>query len=280
MNSKLLRILFWVATFVLLVGLACNLGSSAEPTPEPLPTDAPQQSLPTDLPEPTLPPPPTETPLPDPTEVPIPTDPPTDVPEPTAEPLSEEAQAYYIEEFEGDISNYSYFLQNGPDGGDEMLYIDSGSLVFDLNTTDTWVYVTYDPWVYQDVRIGMSASNRGNNSQNISMICRYSSNGWFEFNIGGDGLYSILVFDGLNQRYELIFDGGSTLINLGRDTNEYIGECIGNTLTLYINGELAREVIIPSDFRFMDEGQVGFSVSSFDSLPILVLVNWFGIEAP
>ncbi len=279
MHSKLLRPFYWMAVFALLIGMACNLGSSAEPTTVPPPTNAPQQALPTDPPEPTLPPPPTDTPLPPPTAAPTATQPPTDVPEPTEEPLAD-APAYYIEEFEGSISNYSYFLQNGVDGGEEMLYVDNGSLVFDLNTQDTWVYVTYDPWLYEDVRIGLNAANRGNNSQNISLICRYSTDGWFEFNIGGDGLYSILVFDGLNDRYELIFNGGSTLINLGRDTNEYIGECIGNTLALYINGELAREVIIPSDFRFMDEGQVGFSVSSFDSLPILVLIDWFGIEAP
>ncbi len=279
MHSKLLRPFYWMAVFALLIGMACNLGGSAEPTTVPPPTNAPQQALPTDPPEPTLPPPPTDTPLPPPTAAPTATQPPTDVPEPTEEPLAD-APAYYIEEFEGSISNYSYFLQNGVDGGEEMLYVDNGSLVFDLNTQDTWVYVTYDPWLYEDVRIGLNADNRGNNSQNISLICRYSTDGWFEFNIGGDGLYSILVFDGLNDRYELIFNGGSTLINLGRDTNEYIGECIGNTLALYINGELAREVIIPSDFRFMDEGQVGFSVSSFDSLPILVLIDCFGIEAP
>jgi hypothetical protein len=282
MRTNLSKPFIWMALFVLVVSLACNLGRSAEPTAVPSPTDAPQETLSTKPPEPTQPPAPTatDTPLPEPTEPPTPTEAPTDLPEPTEEEASDEPPAYYIEEFDGDISNYSYFLQSGTDRGDEMIYTDNGNLTFDLTTPDTWVYVTYDPWIYQDVRIGMSAVNRGNNSQNISLICRYSDSGWFEFNIGGDGLYDILVFNGFENQYELIFNGGSTLINLGKDTNEYIGECIGNSLSLYINGELAREVTIPSDYSFMDEGQVGFSVSSFDSLPILVLVEWFGIEAP
>jgi hypothetical protein len=58
--------------------------------------------------------------------------------------------------------------------------------VFNIANQDTWVYFNYDPYVYGDVRIGVSASNRGVNSQRVSLTCRMSDDGWFEFNIGGD----------------------------------------------------------------------------------------------
>ena len=274
MLFKTVRPFLWVGVFVMLVGMACGLGGDGDPTPPP-PTDAPAQ--PTDPPAPTLPPPPTSTPQP-----PPPTDPPaTEVSaEPTEVPASNEPPAYYIEEFEGTLDNYTYFLTSGTDRGSDMLYLNNGALTFDLTTEDTWVYVTYDPWTYSDVWIGLSAENRGANNQNVSLICRESPDGWFEFNISGNGLYWILVYDALNSDYFNIFNGGSTQIGIGRVTNEYIVECIGNDLNLYINGELVKNVTVPSDYRFIDEGRVGFSVSSFDTLPILVNIEWFGIEAP
>jgi len=277
MFNQSLKPFYSLAILIVLVGLACGTGSGGDATPTNPPaatavevaqaTDVPT-ALPTveptkeDSGPPTLEPPPAATA--------------TDIP-PTE---SNEPPAFYIEEFDGDITNYSYFVQNGVDGGSDMIFTADGALTFNITTEFTYVYMTYDPFSYGDVRIGLSAENRGVNSQNISLVCRLSSDGWFEFNIGGDGLYDILVRDELNNNYFNIFNGGSTLIKIGRNTNEYVAECIGDTLTLYINGTLAKTVTIPNAYRFMDEGLVGFSVSSFSALPVLVNIEWFGIEQP
>jgi hypothetical protein len=206
---------------------------------------------------------------------------PTDPPPPTDEPaVSNDPPVYYIEEFDSSLDFYTYFVFNGVDGGSDMIFLDNGNLSFNIDNRDTWVYVAYDPYVYGDVRVGLSAENRGVNSQRVSLFCRLSSDGWFEFNIGGDGLYEVYVFDSLNNSFQLIGNGGSNDIRLGRDTNIYVAECIGNELRLYVNDNLVNTFTIPSDFRFMDEGQVGFAVSSFNSLPVVMNINWFGIEAP
>ncbi|HUF38272.1 MAG TPA: hypothetical protein VMN57_07105 [Anaerolineales bacterium] len=268
---------------IAIVGLACTLGSS-EPTPVSTPTDVPTSTdappLPT--PTPTAPPPPTNTPAPPPpTDVPPPTATteqqivPTDTPATSNDPL-----AYYVEEFEGDLSSYSYIVFNGVDRGSEMVFTKDGALAFSISDQDTWVYVTYDPWVYRDVRIGLSAENRGVNSQRVSLLCRLSADGWFEFNIGGDGLWEVWVYDDSAGDFFLIGNGGSTDINLGQDTNIYVAECIGNDLTLYINGVLVRTLTIPANYSFLEEGEVGFAVSSFDAVPVNIHIGWFGIESP
>jgi len=285
MTNRTVKPFIALGMLIVLVGLACGGGNTADPTQPPAPNSGAESPTnpppPTDIPAPTNLPAATD--IPPATNEPIPTVVPPPAQEETATeiPQSNEPPAFYIEEFDADISaTYSYFVANGVDGGTEMLFTANGALTFNIETQDTWVYVTYDPYVYTDVRIGLSAENRGKNSQNISLFCRGSSDGWFEFNLGGDGLYSILVYDALNDSYFNIANGGSTLIRIGRDTNDYIAECIGDTLNLYINGELAKSVTVPSDYRFMDEGQVGFSVSSFNSVPVIVNLLWFGIEEP
>lgn len=287
MKKRILAPFFFILVLMLSVGIGCKLFTGGEPAAA---TDVPsadvqQDLLPTDVP-------PTDVP---PTDVPLPTARPTDAPLPTALPTEEPTQpplpteslpaeaeppVYYIEEFDGDLSNYSYFVFSGVDGGSEMVASDGESLAFTLETLDTWVYFTYDPWIYEDVRIGMEVTNRGVNSQRVSLVCNMTDDGWFEFNIGGDGLYEIYVYDAWDDAFYLIGNGGSTAIQLGKKTNEYIAECIGDTLSLYVNGEYIKSFAVPGDYQWMTEGLVGFAVSSFDVTPVRLNVNWFGIEGP
>ncbi|NJN44697.1 MAG: hypothetical protein HC806_08255 [Anaerolineae bacterium] len=138
------------------------------------------------------------------------------------------------------------------------------------------------PLDYRNVRIGVEAENLGKNSQSISLFCRYEEGrGWIEFNIAGDGTYNILAYNELEGTgYKLLFNGGSTAIKIGKATNTYIAECIEDELALYINGVEVKTMPIPNAYRFLDEGEVGFSVSSFDSLPVFVELDWFWIESP
>ncbi len=283
MHTSIFKPFLWLAVLVFSAGLACSIGG-ANSTPTPVPT-------PTVLSSPTDPPPspttsPTQTPLP--TNTPQPTDPPsatatsgeTQVVPTDTQAVSTEPEVYYVEEFDDDLSNYSYFVFTGVDGGTDMIFTENGALAFNIADQQTWVYVTYDPWVYADVRIGVSAENQGVNSQRVSLLCRVSEDGWFEFNIGGDGLWEVWVYDDFAEDFFLIGNGGSTDINLGKDTNIYVAECIGDTLSLYINGILARTLTIPIDYRSLAEGQVGLAVSSFEAVPVMIEIGWFGIEAP
>jgi serine protease Do len=190
-----------------------------------------------------------------------------------------EAQAFFTEEFSdgADLSNFSYFEWHGDDTGFDT-YVENDTFVFDIQETNRWVYITYDAYTYTDAIVEVIATNRGKNNNNVSLICRYDANKntWYEFNIANNGLYSILAFDG--TEYRTIYNGGSKAIKQGKDTNIYTVGCIGDTLALYINNVEARTVT-DTNYRFR-EGQVGFSVSSFDVTPILVEVDAFTIAEP
>jgi len=103
--------------------------------------------------------------------------------------------------------------------------------------------------------------------------------GWYEFNIGNDGLYTIYAYDNvLIKGYENLFNGGSTAIRSGRNVNDYTVICDDNTLSLYINGVEVR-TIKEKKFNF-SEGQVGISVTSYDVIPIIVAFDWVTISEP
>lgn len=271
MKNKSVRMGLMLISVFILVGLACNFSVNADPTATPV--------VPTATPEPTqelvvVQPTPTNTVVV--IEQPNPTA--TTEPIPTEAPVSSEPPAYFTEEFDGDLSSWSYFMMNGNESLMD-LYTEDGRLIFDLQGTYQYVYVLYDEYTYPQVRIDLLAENRGKNTNNVSLVCNYSDrDGWYEFNISNGGLYDILVYSEIDEGYFTLDSGGSTNINMGRDTNVYTAICDENYLALYINGILEKEVV---DNKYnLQEGQVGFSVSSFDVTPILVEVDYFSISQP
>jgi hypothetical protein len=207
---------------------------------------------------------------PEPTQAPAATDAPA---EPAA---TEEAPAFYTEEFDEVNDLWTYFLMSGEDS-DLSIITEDGQMVFDIQEEQVYAYLTYDAYYYEDVRIDTSARNLGSNNNNVSLICRETEDGWYEFNIANNGLYSILRYDADVNEYTLIYNGGSTAINTGKATNEYTAICEGDTLSLFINGVEARTV--DHDNRY-PEGRVGISVSSFENVPVTVNFEWVTISEP
>lgn len=269
---KTLRPIFFIMALLLLVGLACAAVTGGGNPTQPPPTQ-PVQVLPTEVP-----PQPTEVP---PTRV-LPTEAPVEVP--TEAPV---AQDFFTEEFDT-TDNWSYFVVDGntytitdEDNPKMSVSTEDSFLTFDLNDKDLWVYVTYDPYEYEDVRIDTSVANRGVNNNNVSLICRYTDSGWYEFNVANNGLYWIfaaLVDSDNKVHYGSIYNGGSDKIKSGKETNEYTAICKDRTLSLYINGKEVRTV---TDSKYvLRSGQVGISVSSFDTLPVVADVDWVKISEP
>ncbi len=182
---------------------------------------------------------------------------------------------YYYSEFDGGLGDWSYFLTNGRDDGFEA-GTDNSRLYFNIGEKNTWIYLIYDPWIYTDTRLDTRVENLGRNNNNVSLICRYSEKGWYEFNIANNGEWTILRFDTASNQYIALFTGGSTLINTGQGINEYTAVCNGENLTLGINGV---EVKTIKD-RALKEGQAGLSVSSFNVTPIVVEFDYFSVTVP
>jgi len=256
------RTLFAFVALLLAVGLACYGGGTptvAEQPPvaneAPPATEAPQQ------------------PQEQPTEAPVATEPPAQQPS---------AEEYFTEEFDGGIENWSRLTVTGskesnPDG--LALEVSDSRLVFDFSTKQLYAYLFYDPFEYENVAVEALAENRGMNDNNISLICRYSDEGWYEFNVFNSGLYNILYGyykpDG-SINYARIADGGSNKIKAGKEVNNYRITCNERKLSLFINGTETR--VVEDNQYVLRKGKIGIGASSFDQLPIKIEYDWVKIS--
>ena len=262
---KTLRPLLFFVSMLLIVGLACSGGGTA-PTQAPPPTQ-PVQVIPTEVP-------------PEPTEVP-----PTEAPAPTEPPASQSEQ-FFTEEFDDPLSNdWSVLTVTGSNDADPdkvTVEAQDGKLVWNFDSEYVYYYLFYDAFTYEDVKVAVSADNRGKNNNNISLICRYDPDiGWYEFNIANNGLYDIYYAEVTSSgeiSYTRITNGGSNSIKQGKEVNEYSISCKGDELSLTINGD---EVNTVTEKNYgLRDGQVGVSVSSFNVLPILIEMDWIEISEP
>ncbi|PKO05866.1 MAG: hypothetical protein CVU41_09585 [Chloroflexi bacterium HGW-Chloroflexi-3] len=186
-----------------------------------------------------------------------------------------ENEPFRTEEFDGNIDWWTYFWF-GEDGSVFNVYQDNQRIIFEIDDVETFVYLTYDEYYYDDVQISTLVENRGVNSFDVSLICRYDENrGWYEFNIGSDGLYTAYLYDN-NSGYKKIGDGGSTRIKTGKEYNEYTMRCKGNTLTLWING-YETSTIKNSDLK---EGLIGIGTSSYNVTPVIAEFEYVDISYP
>lgn len=262
---KPLQPVFFFVAVILLVGLACSGGATSptQPPPtQPLPT---QQILPTEAP-----PQPTEAP---PTEA----EPPTEAPPPTeAEPATQE---FFTEEFESEdaLANWQSFTLGSGEDRNLVIEQQDDHLLFDLGDEDLYVYYMYTPYEYEDVSIKLNAENRGRNNNNVSLVCRMNEDGtqWYEFSVESGGLWYLYAVD---DKYNVIANGGTQALKQGREVNEYAMTCEGDEITLSINSEEVRTVT-DNTYGF-NRGMVGFNISSLNVLPITVEVNWFEISQP
>ena len=159
-NPYLKMALLFVSVFIL-VGLACSFSTTPDPTATPYvitATPEPEEEVVVVQPTPTN------------TQVVVQQPEPTEEDLPTEEPVSSEPPAFFVEDFDGDISSWSYFVQHG-DPNSLDVYTDDGYLVFDLQGNDQYVYVLYDEYTYSSVRLDILAENRGKNTNEISLVC-------------------------------------------------------------------------------------------------------------
>lgn len=252
MLVKTMRPFGFLVVMMAMTSLAC-LGLSKTPTPAPTPAPPP-----TELPQqPTL-------------------------PEPTPSPQA--AKKFFTEEFEGDLSNWTYFnVLGSPETNEAGLNLEvvGGYLSFDITTKELYTYVTYNPFTYKDVTIELRAENLGTNNNAIGTVCRYSDEGWYEINVQNNGLYKIFAATynaGGNIVYNSLADGGSNKIKVGKEVNEYKMICKDRTISLYINGFEIR--VLDDNQYVLPEGQVGFSVASFSDPTVKVKIDWVKISQP
>lgn len=148
------------------------------------------------------------------------------------------------------------------------------------------VHETYsDAWAnpgsrtFTDVRVEVDATkNSGPDDNDFGVICRYVDTTHFYFAlISSDGYYGILkMSDGeysVLGREDMV---PSDVINLGDATNRIRLDCVGSTLTLYINDT---QVDQQTDDEFAS-GNVGLIAGTYEVAGTDILFDNFYVYQP
>ena len=204
--------------------LACSLFSGGTPVPPQEEAQQPAElppSQPTEIPS-------IDLPQPEPTVEVVQT---TKPPLPTA---TEEPLYYFVEDFNEDPSpDWGLYVISG-DENKLTTYFDNSMMYFELNGPEIYAYYFYEYYTYDDVRLELEAENFGLNRNNVSLVCRQYGLEWYEFSVESGGLWYLFAHN--DDGFNLLSSGGTKLLKMGKEVNDYGMTCQGNTITMYING--------------------------------------------
>jgi hypothetical protein len=121
---------------------------------------------------------------------------------------------------------------------------------------------------FDDVIVTVQARQAGGPDDNaFGLICRYqSAENFYVFLISGDGYYAIGKYQSGAEQIEYLTSDGqhafirSDAINQGVATNQIRVSCVGNELSLAVNG---LPLVTVTDPTFVT-GDIGLGVSAFE----------------
>jgi len=190
-------------------------------------------------------------------------------PEPTEAALPEE-NPYFRDEFEDDINeNWGMKVISGLE--DQLIWSQlNGKLRMQTLPPNDVNYVFLNKkHTYDDVIVQAEVENAGPLDVGFSLICRASEAGWYEFRISPSGYYEFVRFDqylkdeGKNPYTSYVEKRmNSTKILGGLEKNEFSLSCVGNLITVFVNGEQLyyekRPLAVEDDTY--SEGTIGFGL--------------------
>ncbi len=126
---------------------------------------------------------------------------------------------------------------------------------------------------FADVRMEVDSGKIGGPDENrIGLICRYSGSDYYFFMITSDGFYGVGIFSGgkaqLLGQSEMLSDGN---IKTGLAVNHLRADCMGDTLTFYINGS---QVTSLKDTT-LKSGDIGLLAGTFTQPGVDVIFDNF-----
>lgn len=176
-------------------------------------------------------------------------------------------EAYYKEEFDGDISQWKYYVTSGNEKNSRIERV-AGILVLTIGNPGTYIYVFNEKWSYQDVVITTKIKNTGDNNMGTSLVCRRSDRGWYEMRAHPNGTFEVFRYDqqlrdrGQNPYVRLSPPTSAVPMKGGNTTNTFSFGCVGSNLLVYVNGQ----EVAPNNKRITDdtlaEGLIGIGGDS------------------
>lgn len=132
---------------------------------------------------------------------------------------------------------------------------------------------------FTDVRVEVNGHKIGGVDDNeFGVICRYQDeDNFYAGSVSSDGFYAIIIIQ--NGEFGYLGTDGmqpSDAIRQGTSTNTVRLDCVGSTLTLYVNGT---QLISVSDSAF-SSGDVGLYAGTFGTPGIDIFFDDFVVRRP
>ncbi len=156
-------------------------------------------------------------------------------------------------------------------------YMDTYRIRVDTEMMDSWA--NPGDHNFSDVVIEVDATKNGGSDDNdFGLICRYlDTTRYYYAIISSDGYYGISKSTSESTvilgRDSLVY---SDVINQGFATNHMRFDCVGTSLTLYINGQVLDQ---QTDGEYTS-GNVGLIAGTYDTPGTDILFDNFGVYAP
>jgi hypothetical protein len=164
--------------------------------------------------------------------------------------------------------------------GEGITDYEEGAYRIKVETINTDVWANPEGQSFSNVRIEVQATKSpgGTDNNDFGVICRYKNEAnFYFFIISSDGYYGIgKVKEGDQQLIDMEDMYPTDKINLGDAVNQIRADCIGSTLTLFINGtEIDKKV----DDEIKGEN-VGLIAGTFDTAYTDILFDNFKVTQP
>lgn len=192
---------------------------------------------------------------------------------PTAAPQSVPAgSVLFQDDFSRNTSGWDRMLAD-----EGVMDYDAGGFRILVNSLQTNFWTTPHQNL-TDVRVEVDNGKLAGPDENrIGLICRFNGSDYYFFIISSDGFYGMGIFSGgkatLLGQAEM---QSSENINKGLAINHLRADCVGNTLTFYVNGfqvAQAQDATLPS-------GDVGMLAGTFGTSGVDIVFDNFVVLQP
>ena len=182
--------------------------------------------------------------------------------------------------FHDDFSNPSSGWDRTTNSDGSTDYANGGYRIL-VNTVNLGVWANPNQTLPKDVRIEVDASkSAGPDNNAFGIICRYTdTDNFYKFIVTSDGYAGISKL--INGTLTIISSADGKIqtvnnINQGSASNHIRADCIGSTLTLYVNGN---QVATASDSS-LSGGDTGLFAQTYDTGGVDILFHDFNVYAP
>lgn len=162
-------------------------------------------------------------------------------------------------------------------------YVENSNMFVGVGETRATVYLMYDP-IYMprgnaDMLVMAATDNVGSVRNNhISVVCRATDEGWYEFNISSSGLWWIYKFIASTGEYIPLIQGDVPNYNKNITDHVIAASCEGDELTFYYDGSPLKNGQVTDNTH--KEGGFGVAVYAHNLPDVEVEFDWFEVQVP